>query len=617
MIVTAKDISRQLADRADAFARWFLPNGHKEGGNWCVGSIGGEAGSSLKVQVTGSNAGVWADFAGDDRGDMLDLIAAVKGVQLAEAIKTAKEWLGISEPRNVVPQRTYSKPKVNGIVPLKVESPVLAYLAEERRIDVFTQEDYRIFQYNSERFGPAIAFPYYAPDKTTLMNVKYLALKRDEKGKKIIHQEKGCAPCLFGWQTVPESAREIILTEGEIDAMTWHQVGFPAMSIPDGAKGDSWIEVEWDNLQRFDTIYLNWDNDEEGIKAVHDFARRLGYHRCLIVTIAGSKDANEALQRTSDPSPFTTAISSAKPLTPQEVKNPDYFYERVLNRIHPPSGRPPGFYSVLFDGKFGMRPGEVTVWSGIAGHGKSALLCQLLLESMRVGFRCAIASMEMVGDRTLQRMVLQAERNTSISHDDIRKVLDWMTGKLWLYDLLGNVNPAKLLGLMEYSFSRHGVQIFAIDSLMKCAVGQEDYDGQRTFLNTLCAFAEDTGTHVNLVAHSRKRDDEHSVPGKMDVLGSSSIINLASNIFVVCRNKKKEELLRECDNNHPKWVDLQKQADAVIYCNKQRENGTEFRSKLWHEATYYRFDKWGKDVSKINLSVLNGESQISEPDALL
>lgn len=67
-----------------------------QSGNWQVGSVNGEEGSSLAIQISGPNAGLWADFAGGagERGDLIDLCRQVKGVQIGEAIRICKEWLG-------------------------------------------------------------------------------------------------------------------------------------------------------------------------------------------------------------------------------------------------------------------------------------------------------------------------------------------------------------------------------------------------------------------------------------------------------------------------------------------------------------------------------------------
>jgi DNA primase len=56
----------------------------------------GEAGRSLGVHLSGDKAGIWADFAGNQRGDLIDLIGAVRGVGKGQAVAWAKQWLGLS-----------------------------------------------------------------------------------------------------------------------------------------------------------------------------------------------------------------------------------------------------------------------------------------------------------------------------------------------------------------------------------------------------------------------------------------------------------------------------------------------------------------------------------------
>lgn len=68
---------------------------------------------------------------------------------------------------------------------------------------------------------------------------------------------------LFGLQTVKRSDKTIILTEGQLDAMSVYQkIGIPALSLPQGASSlpDSVITY----LDQFDKIILWMDNDDAG-----------------------------------------------------------------------------------------------------------------------------------------------------------------------------------------------------------------------------------------------------------------------------------------------------------------------------------------------------------------
>ena len=92
----AGDIARLLAGRVQALAGELLPGGVRDGQEWRAGSIAGEKGRSLAVRLTGSKAGVWADFCSGERGDLLDLVAACRcGGDIKVAMVWASAWLGL------------------------------------------------------------------------------------------------------------------------------------------------------------------------------------------------------------------------------------------------------------------------------------------------------------------------------------------------------------------------------------------------------------------------------------------------------------------------------------------------------------------------------------------
>ena len=76
--------ARLLSDYLGTLKQW-LPNGKKIGAYWCVGSLAGEPGESLKIHA---RKGAWSDFAtGDKGGDPVSLYAAIHGIGQGEAAK--------------------------------------------------------------------------------------------------------------------------------------------------------------------------------------------------------------------------------------------------------------------------------------------------------------------------------------------------------------------------------------------------------------------------------------------------------------------------------------------------------------------------------------------------
>jgi hypothetical protein len=89
-------IRRKLIDNVDGLVAQLLPRAVRTETEWLVGSVMGEAGSSLSICRYGPKKGVWADFAGDLKGDLIDLIAAVKFMgDVGEAIGWARRWLNL------------------------------------------------------------------------------------------------------------------------------------------------------------------------------------------------------------------------------------------------------------------------------------------------------------------------------------------------------------------------------------------------------------------------------------------------------------------------------------------------------------------------------------------
>src|ERR1700733_9467749 len=102
MADSISDIARRLAENAEAVCRHYLSNGRREGRYWLVGDVHNTPGRSLYVRLSGSAsgdgaAGRWTDSATGEHGDLLDLIAAVRGLDsIGAALDEARRFLGLS-----------------------------------------------------------------------------------------------------------------------------------------------------------------------------------------------------------------------------------------------------------------------------------------------------------------------------------------------------------------------------------------------------------------------------------------------------------------------------------------------------------------------------------------
>jgi twinkle protein len=242
---------------------------------------------------------------------------------------------------------------------------------------------------------------------------------------------------------------------------------------------------------------------------------------------------------------------------------------------------------------FQFRQGEVTLYAGSNGGGKSLITGQIAMGLMKQNQKICIASFEMKPKRTLYRMLRQfagenidAPRFSGKSKyiDDLLiRLGSFVADKLWLYDQQGTVTSQQVIAVARYCAMELGVQHFFVDSLMKCVAGEDDYNAQKYFVDELTALARDHNIHIHLIHHIRKLASEEIMPNKNDVKGSGAISDQVDNVLMVWRNKKKEH------DMHLKGTADKFAPDAMLMCHKQRNGEAEEWYNLWYNKDSQQF----------------------------
>ena len=575
--LTAAQIAGRLAQSAQEVASYLLPHGKLKSGEWCVGDLSGADGESLKVRVTGGKAGVWSDFAEGIGGDMLDLWAQVRGISIIDAMREAGDYLGVVPP-NIESRRAPTVKAPQGASKASEDAGVWQWLTEARKLPEASLAAYRVGAHKG-----AAVFPAFTPDGKALQYVKF----RSPKGK-TFWSESGSEPCLFGWQAIPVGAREVVICEGEADCIAWHAYGYPALSPTNGAGNLGWIDVEFDNLSRFDVIYLSFDMDAAGQSALPKVAERLGVTRCRAVKLP-HKDANDCLLAGVPGDEIFDIVRAASTFDPPELVAASALVDDVIRLIHP-VGEPPGV-RLPWDkaaGLFRFQPGELTVLAGRNNSGKSQMAGQITLEAMRQGERACVASMEFTPARWLMRLAIQAAALRQPSPDYLRAIHRWYEHQLWAFNATGTAKAARILDVFGYAAARYGVRWFVIDNLAKCGFGEDDYNGQKGFVDALGDFARDTQSHVVLVHHIRKGDDENKMPTNADIKGTGGIGDMADNVLLMWRDRRKEEQRRLAEQAGAIFNEAEK-PDAILIVDKARNGDASPTFSLWFATQCYRY----------------------------
>lgn len=225
---------------------------------------------------------------------------------------------------------------------------------------------------------------------------------------------------------------------------------------------------------------------------------------------------------------------------------------------------------------FDFRYGEVTVWGGQNGHGKSKVTAQVALSLMGQGEKVCVANFEAKPVTTMQNMArmfcgvnpFSPEFMGDAGIEALEQLYEefggWTDNRLWLYDQNGTTAAERVLGMVKYCAVELKINHIFVDNLAKCVKGEDDYNGQKGFVDEATAIARDCGCHVHIVHHLKKPPKETEVPDKHDIKGSGSIVDQVDNLMLVWRNKAKEAERKEGKSGKAE------EPDSIVFCRKQR-----------------------------------------------
>ena len=460
----------------------------------------------------------------------------------------------------------YQKPTATSKNP---DDKITAYL-KGRGFSEETIKYFRIGQHN----GNTVMLPFFKDGE--LVNVKYRNIE-----DKTMWTEKAAEPILFNRDNI--TTNELIITEGEYDCMALHEYGIESVSVPNGVNDFRWLENEWEWISKYKTIYICFDSDKAGQKGSLELAQRAGLWRCRTVTFP-KKDANECLKNGVTKEVIMDSIAMAEDFTPDMLASPEDFTDEIIDSFNNPereNGTKTGFDN-LDSILGGWRDSELTIWSGRNSAGKSTLLNQVFLHLAESNIKGCIASFEMPVVRYLGWMVRQYTGKAYPDEWQVREFTSWLSGKTYILNSLDSLTPAVILDTFEYASRRYGVKHFLIDSLMKVSFpGKEELKEHKLFINQLTSFAHKFKCHVHLVAHPRKGGRDSDRPGKVDIMGTGDITNLADNVLIMHRPDEEE-----------KEAGIANQAivpDAILYVKKNRVKGTEGSLKLKFDLSTKKF----------------------------
>jgi twinkle protein len=286
----------------------------------------------------------------------------------------------------------------------------------------------------------------------------------------------------FGAHAWPKTGKMIVVTEGEIDALSMSQVQgnkWPVVSIAVGAGAQTkkYIAKHRDYFLGFDRVVLMFDMDEPGRKAAKDAAEVLG-RRAAIAELP-LKDPNEMLQagRTED---LINAMWKAKEYRPEGIVELASLKERVKKK---PEKGLSWWLPKLTDLTYGIRTGEIYAFGAGTGVGKTDFFTQQISHMVtQHKVPVGVFALEQGVDETAKRIAGKVAHKTfhivdgSWTEKDLDTAWDTLmqSGKVFLYDSFGANEWDFIREKIEYLAHAEGVRYFFLDHLTALAAAEED-----------------------------------------------------------------------------------------------------------------------------------------------
>ena len=469
--------------------------------------------------------------------------------------------------------------------------------------------------YSDKEFMPqfkkpveVICFPYFFGGK--LINIKYRGPGKSFKmvsGAELIFWNIDCL----------SDHRDIIITEGEIDALVLIQSGFNnTISVPNGANKnleylDSCIEMFAD----IEKIYIATDQDTKGIELKTELIRRFGAERCWVVSFKDCKDANEYLLKYGDA--IHDVIDQAVPVPVKGIIEVRSMYADIRNLFE--QGVQSGLKvdQSVIDEYITWESGRLAIVTGVPSSGKSEfvdyIVCKL---NIKHGWKAAFFTPENYPlkfhyAKLFEKLIGKKFNKGNISELEWDTCYDYIRSNFYYILNEDDFTVKSILDSAKILVRTRGIKIVVVDPYNKLEHKYTDSETQyiSRFLDQLIQFAKINDVLLFLVAHPRKMNKTNGkidVPSLYDISGRANFYNKTD--YGITVHRKSDEngvMINEIEVYFQKikYKHLGKQGIINLnydYISGRFNQSGRDQSNWLTESSNYELEMWEKDDKEPN-----------------
>lgn len=414
---------------------------------------------------------------------------------------------------------------------------------ESRMISQDTLNKMKIFSDNEwmpqfEKECECMCFPFFVDEKQ--VNIKFRGPK---KSFKLV---SGAELVWYNFNALKEN-KEIIICEGEMDALTWIENGYDnVLSVPNGAnKNPEYLDNSIKLFDNIEKIYLATDADTKGIELRDELIRRLGAEKCNLISFKQYKDSNEYFIGYGGIE-FKKLLEESKPVPIDGIVKISSLYDEIVDLYE--NGVQPGLkiQNDSIDKYITWELGRLAIVTGVPGSGKSEFVDYLVSRlNLLHGWKAAYFTPENYPLKYHYRKIHEKYSgkhfDKSTDTTDFDNIFNYLESN---YYYIMNEDDMKVDTIIKAAKSlvvQNGIKILVIDPYNKLEHQYKDSETQyiSRFLDKITNFAKFNNVLVFLVVHPRKMQ-RGEVPTLYDISGSANFYNKTDYGFTVHRKRDNE-----------------------------------------------------------------------------